>query len=198
MLSNRALNTKNTLALASAGHRFKRLLLDALGEERCLLRIVGRGGVSSRSPCHFEWHAPFAQGFEKLRSCAADDMVGQLARCCVDGPYTEFPENFRGRPPGGCQQVRRRKYPAMVLFSDIFYVVLHHQFAANRLDIDRHPSAIVCSSRSSGDVGRRAPLIFSIRQGEKPCWDVNKLDRRVDGGGTTRFGKYFFVHDRSP
>src|SRR5260370_232665 len=104
MLSNRALNTKNTMALASAGHRFKRLLLDALGEERCLLRIVGRGGVSSRSLCHFEWHAPFAQGFEKLRSCAADDMVVQLARCCVDGPYTKFPETFRGRPPVGCQQ----------------------------------------------------------------------------------------------
>src|SRR5712692_5282711 len=98
MLSDRALNSTDSLAFASARFGFKSFLLNTLGEERGLLRIVGGGGVSSRRLCHLERHAPFAQGLEKVWSCAADDMVGQFASFCVDGSDTELPENFRGRP----------------------------------------------------------------------------------------------------
>ena len=100
MLSDRALNSTDTLAFASARFGFKSFLLNTLSEEWRLLRVVGRCGITSRRLCHLKRHTSFAQGLEKLWSRAADDMIGQLACLSVDGFDTEFPENFRGRPAG--------------------------------------------------------------------------------------------------
>ena len=86
----------------------------------------------------------------------------------------------------------------MILVAKRLDVVLHHQAAADRLDVDRHALAVRGCGEAGGDMGGRAALVFLLGQSEAPIRDVDLLDRCVDDGGEAEVDDLVVTHCLSP
>ena len=115
------------------------------------------------------------------------ERLDDLAPLLVDvGRHHEFHLVALRRPDQGVGDTgipRGRIEDQVVSFTERFHVVLYHQAAADRLDVDGHPLAVRRGREAGSDVRWRTALIFRLGQIEAPGWNIDLLDRCVDDGG---------------
>src|SRR6266704_4954853 len=157
--------------------------LDAGGEEGRLALIVGNRGGLTLGAKQVERNALLADERQKFIRRMGPDPVGEFAFPGLDLPGAQFPRHMDCGPAGRRENVRGRIEDQVVSFTERFDVVLYHQAAADRLDVDGHPLAVRRGREAGSDVRWRTALIFRLGQIEAPGWNIDLLDRCVDDGG---------------
>jgi len=104
----------------------------------------------------------------------ADNAVGILAVSVVDGFHAERPDDLHARAAVWRERIRRGDHAAEMRCGGLRDIVLDHQCLSNRLDVDRHPRAVVGEGRTAAYVIRRtASLIFRFGKIEQPIGNVD-------------------------